>query len=316
MSMKAPAFSLDYFPSKDVAWSLFQPIPPSINAPNFRGQKPGFSLELRDDRLSTYGSMGSSNGPWSSDAFPSGSVTPYSGTSPPKSSRPSTHRSSAAVSYSASPELYQNIRRANTNLTSALASLSRPFTITAAASSPPTRDKLRAAEADLSTSAPTSGVTWAANTFSNNSGQTSPGLRYKGAKRGSIPNLFEQWDNDEASDDDHDRPVDRDDSAHTPSRPPSEAGINASIRVTLKNQDRFDDEGHASVPLLISLRRARFAAYRAMYADQLTVWGLPVARSEILKFNGLTSYWPDEEIVSNIDRVSEQLPCSICLVEA
>src|SRR5438045_1655509 len=68
MSMKSPAFSLDYFPSPDVAWSLFQPtfsVPPSPRPSN--------------TPLDTHGSVGSSNGLWGSDP-----VTPYSTcTTPP-----------------------------------------------------------------------------------------------------------------------------------------------------------------------------------------------------------------------------------------
>lgn len=314
MSMKSPAFSLDYFPSPEVAWSLFQPVSSKGTTPDLHNQKHVFSWERRDDRLGTYGSAGSSNGPWSSDLFPSESVTPYStGTSPPKSLRSSTQRSSAIVSYSASPELHQHTRRSHTNLASAFASLSRPFTLTAS-SSPPSQHKPRTAEADLSTSAPTGGVTWAANTFNASSGQTSPGLRYKGAKRGSVPNLLETWDAGEASDDDYDRHLDAEDDAYAPSRPSSDAGANATVKLTLKNQNMFDDEAHASVPLLDPTQQAKYAAYRTMYADQLTVWGLPIARSEILKFNGLTSYWPDEDkVLSSAPSTSSMIRRGLCV---
>jgi hypothetical protein len=64
-----------------------------------------------------------------------------------------------------------------------------------------------------------------------------------------------------------------------------------AVRVKLKNQHLFDDDAYASTPLLDPQQSAKYAAYRAVYANQLGVWGLAIARAEILKFNGLTSYW-------------------------
>ncbi|KAB2575701.1 putative RWD, RING finger and WD repeat-containing protein [Lasiodiplodia theobromae] len=69
------------------------------------------------------------------------------------------------------------------------------------------------------------------------------------------------------------------------------------IQVTLKNQDQFDDDGYLSVPLLNQELGWMYAAYRANYANnELAGWGLQIKRSEVLKYNGLTSYWIKDEV--------------------
>ena len=293
MSMEAPAFSLDYFPSSEAAWSLYQPlisIPSTPTISHAQIPTPVNPWERLEKRLDTFGSTGSSNGPWGSDNGPSDPVTPYStGNTPPTLSRPSTHRStaSATASYSTSPEQHhQHVKKSNSNLASAFASLSRPFSITAS-SSPPAHPKPRS-DADLSTSAPTSGITWGTNTFYSSGSTTNMNQRSKHGKRTSFGQFDgpveydsdgESWPEEETSD---------------PVFPSTEIESETTIKVTLKNQNQFDDEACVSLPLLERPWEWKYKHYRASYAEQLGVWKLTKQRAEVLKFNGLISYWPEQ----------------------
>lgn len=293
MSMEAPAFSLDYFPSSEAAWSLYQPlmsIPSTPTISHAQISTPVNPWERLEKRLDTFGSASSSNGPWGSDNAPSDPVTPYStGNTPPTLSRPNTHRStaSATASYSTSPELHhQHVKKSNSNLASAFASLSRPFSITAS-SSPPTHPKPRS-DADLSTSAPTSGITWGTNTFYSSGSATNMSQRSKHGKRAS----FGQFDGPTGYDSDEESWPEEE--ASDPVFPSTETESETTIKVTLKNQNQFDDEACVSLPLLERPWEWKYKHYRASYAEQLGVWKLTKQRAEVLKFNGLISYWPEQ----------------------
>jgi hypothetical protein len=71
-----------------------------------------------------------------------------------------------------------------------------------------------------------------------------------------------------------------------------------TVKITLKNQHLFDDESHASVPLLDPLLFTKYAVYRELYANILGIWDLHVSQAEILKFNGLTPYWPQDQALA------------------
>jgi len=300
MSMAAPAFSLDYFPSADVAWSLFKPAIsiPALQA-NTRLAAPSHEWQRLTRALDTHGSHGSSNGPWGSDTVPSEPVTPYStGNTPPNISRVSTARSTVAhTPYSTSPEQTSHLAKKPPpgNFASAFASLSRPFA--AISSSPPVKTLSRG-EADLSTSAPASNVTWGTTTFySGGSSADRAGTPRAGNnKRASFGqadrlNIVDYSDTDSEYEEsgpsydgisDYGAPVARG------------SDEDNNIRVTLKNQDQFDDEGCLSAPLLDMSKEWLYRAWREQYADMLGRWGLISQRAEILKFNGLTSYFPVE----------------------
>lgn len=291
MSMQSPAFSLDYFPSQETAWSLLQPtlsIPstPTVSVSRHPTPAQSINLEKWEKKLDVYGSAGSSNGPWGSDTIPSDPVTPYStGHTPPALSRTNTYRSSASAtaSFSTSPE--QSTRRSNSNLSTALASFSQKFM----SSSPPVNSKSRTLEGDLSTSAPNSGITWGTNTFySSSSANTNDLRRFRQGKRhGSMTPHASSFDEyaeyDDGAGSDTELSEDGDVLTAKPQEP--------VVAIKLKNQDKFDDEACLSAPLLAHVDAWKLSAYRQQYADQLLLWGLPVQCSEVLKFNGLTSYW-------------------------
>ena len=285
MAMEAPAFSLDYFPSKEVAWSLYQErklVNGSSTPLGSHGRKSISHWDYFNTGQGTYGSVGSSNGPWAGDVLPSEPLTPYStGNTPPSHSR--LAQSNPTASLSTSPDASQRTtRRSTSNLSTAFASLSRPFSITAS-SSPDDRQRL---DSELSTSAP-SGITWGVNTVFSGGGTPSPEKRRRSSLRRLPSVTIDSAYDSEGSDD-------RSESEREPSTPlraVSSGRTSPTIHLKLKNQHLFDDEASASAPLLDPRQTEKYVGYRELYADQLSVWGLPIPRAEILKFNGLISYW-------------------------
>jgi hypothetical protein len=312
--MKAPAFSLDYFPSREVAWSLFKDPKVVLSSPMTpMGLRPTGSWEYFDNRIGTYGSAGSSNGPWVGDVMPSGPQTPYStGNTPPIFLNHRSHRNSSVNSLSTSPEQQQQshrtTRRSNSNLSAALSSLSRPFTIMS--SSPSANDRFRT-DGDLSLSAPATAtaITWGSTTFYSGSSTISPEKRRRSyTKRNSFATHGSTYSSTDESDLDYSDYSDDELSIRPVVKQPNAP----EIKVMLKNQHLFDDEAHASIPLLPPEHAAKYAAYRELYADLLSTWGLYIQRAEILKFNGLTNYWPtkmsSQQLLQQIGPASNTLP--------
>ena len=194
-------------------------------------------------------------------------LTPYSiGATPPKILRPTAtsferHDSQMATT-SAPPEHQRNTYRSSSNLASSFAaSFSRPFSFNASiSSSPPTTYlKKRLSPAGSYTGLPSTTVNWGAtNVF---------------AKQSTITEDPKSVYSLSVSDTEEDIAV---------SKP-------LVFTTKLKNQDRFDKEGYANVPLLDSDQTWRYQAYRASYAHMLLIWGLPLAQCEILKYNGHSS---------------------------
>lgn len=303
MSMEAPAFSLDYFSSADAAWSLFRPtisVPSTPAHSRFATPANEFGWQRLAKNVDTYGSHGSSNGLWGSDTVNSEPITPYStGNTPPALSRASTMRSAQTVGhtpYSTSPEQsHAGLKRSSTaNFASAVAALSRPFS-NAMSSSPPVKQR----NDELSTSAPTSGVTWGTTTFYGSESQDRDSLAPSRAKHGKRASFGQSEivnvDYTEDSDSEYER-LEGDGVSlnYGSSRPDTPRGDDntGSIKVTLKNQDQFDDEACVSRPLLDMSKDWLHRAWREQYAEMLSCWGLVSKRAEVLKFNGLVSYFP------------------------
>jgi hypothetical protein len=61
------------------------------------------------------------------------------------------------------------------------------------------------------------------------------------------------------------------------------------VKISLKNQDMFDDEACPSVAFLDPHQSIRFAVYRAAYANMLGAWGLQMQQNEVDKLDGLLS---------------------------
>lgn len=295
MPMKCPTFSLDYFASEETAWSMFhqQTERVTIMHPDLP------SVSWSEDGQIRYGSGGSSNGVWSNDdRFLGGPNVAYSAQStPPKLSRASAIRLNYPNSLSTSPEKNLAMRRASANPSMASQAIPRTYTNTALGIPPELR--FNDDEATLSTSAPTSTVTWGGTTVFN-TGSHSPTSYRKSRAPSTVDGSFDMLNHLESDDSSLSSDDDQIDSRSFISRRsfarPSAPSTDVTIKVTLKNQDLFDDEAHASVPFLDPADAAKYAAYRVAYAEQLAVWGLAIQHSEILKFNGLMTYGIDEYV--------------------
>ena len=77
--------------------------------------------------------------------------------------------------------------------------------------------------------------------------------------------------------------------AAVPSKPQRKK--KARIKTTLHNQNSFDLDGYASLPLLDPGLEWKYKAYRANYAHLLGGWELYPQMAEILKFDGLIGYF-------------------------
>ncbi|EOA91015.1 hypothetical protein ACJQWK_11422 [Exserohilum turcicum] len=310
MSMEAPAFSLDYFSSPDAAWSLFKPsisVPSTPSYSRFATPSNDFGSQKSAKNLDTYGSHGSSNGPWGSDTLNSDPVTPYSTSNTPPvfpQAAPMRNAQTAVnTPYGISPEHGHSAHKKSStaNFASAVAALSRPFS-NAMSSSPPVRSRIE----DLSTSAPTSGVTWGTTTFYGSDSHDQSNMaapRPKHGKRASF-GQSEQVDVNYIGESDSDYEKVDDEGSYsatgakdrTAPGTPRDGDDSRAIKVTLKNQDQFDDEACFSAPLLDSSKNWLHRVWREQYAEMLNRWGLVSARAEVLKFNGLVSYFPTDEL--------------------
>jgi hypothetical protein len=277
IALKAPGFSLDYFPSKDVAWSQFREKKRASVGPT-----PTITTSLANDYFTrpqtTVGSASSSNGAWTADVGLHDGGTPDWGGNIPELSRQTTFTSSLSTSPDLAGARYS--RRSNSSLSVTFAALAKPFT-----GSPPANDKSRV-ESDLSTSLPSGVKTWAGNTSFGSSSPNSPVQRRKSGARSAS---FAVYDSTYASSDDGSNNAPSDDEGAGPGSHAEQRGTH--VKVALKNQHRFDDEGFASIPLLDPRLSQRYAAYREAYANLLSSWCLPESQAEVLKFNGLTPYW-------------------------
>ena len=79
----------------------------------------------------------------------------------------------------------------------------------------------------------------------------------------------------------------------------AKAAVYNDIGVAMVNQDSFDDEGCMSTPLLDITHAQLFVGYRKCYAELLYLWKHPLARLEILKFNGLKDYFVEVDVPDN-----------------
>ncbi|KFY19996.1 hypothetical protein V491_04066 [Pseudogymnoascus sp. VKM F-3775] len=251
LSMKTPAFSLDYFPSDIAVWSAYQKTPYSSIPSTPRAALTPF-----------YGSLGSSNGPWGSD--PASASFSCGETPPLRSTGGSLERLNEKLrlqsqSLSTSPDDRRLLQRANSSLAASFASnLKNPFHNTGS-SSPPNRKRPSPVESMINTLTP-SAVTWGNTTYLESVREKS---RYAKSSHS---------DDESSTVNETLVPV-------------------TGISVTMHNQSAFDDEGCMSTPLLGFEHTAVFKNYRMLYAEMLFAWSLPFTRLEILKFDSLPDYY-------------------------
>lgn len=252
-------FPLDLYPSNQAPQSRSQVATPVT-----------FVSKESHHTPATHSSGRSSTELWRGDFTP-----PFStGTTPPITSRAGgLHRraQTQGLSMSASPDQHSN-PRSGSGIGSALASsLSRSFTFGPSSASPPTSN-LGKKRSSLNGSPNTTG------------GWNTSGLFGKAAS--AIPDYLTTFTTTATSQTHSDTESDR-------RRHAKESG---RVKITLKNQDAFGNDGYTHTPLLDPQKDWLYRSYRAAYAHLLFIWGFPVERSEVLKVGGTAEHPADAHL--------------------
>ncbi|KAI1080245.1 hypothetical protein F5B20DRAFT_589666 [Whalleya microplaca] len=248
LPMKAPSFSLEYFPTDTPHWHFNNhgyhrsQINSAISTP-----------KTLHTPINIVGSYGSEDITWGGDPSDPKSNSYSCGETPPTAT-PRDHLTDGdpAQSLATSPD-NRILSRTNTALTS-LASFPRAFA-SAASSSPPGRKRPSPGDTFLANLAPTN-ITWGGSTILGPTSEPPPTARTS-------------YSDDDAR---------TEDAFHL---------VCYGISTEIEDQTIFDDDGWLSVPFLEPSRSAVYASYRHAYAEMLQMWDQPLARLEILKFNVL-----------------------------
>ncbi|KAK5662917.1 hypothetical protein OQA88_6329 [Cercophora sp. LCS_1] len=245
LPMKAPSFSLEYFPTDPGLWNI-----------NLKSQA---SSAITTPRTAHTPAMYSDS--LGSDEIVAALVEPGSnsyscGETPPKGAREVLRDIDHTQSLSTSPN-NRPLHRSNSTVAATIAA-SLPRTLAGIVSgSPPEFPRKRPSPAEtlLSNLAPSS-ITWGASTVFGVAPDT------PGTARTSL------------SDDDF-------------RRDELMSMVAVAVSCIPENQGLFDDDGWMSTPLLDPGRSQLYASYRYAYAEMLQMWGQPLSRLEIMKFNVL-----------------------------
>ncbi|KAH6855083.1 hypothetical protein B0I37DRAFT_423167 [Chaetomium sp. MPI-CAGE-AT-0009] len=244
LPMKAPSFSLEYFPTDPAHWNL--------------NNKSQASSGITTPRIAHTPAVYSD--PPSSDEV-GGSLEPHShsyscGETPPNHARDHLRGASQTQSLSTSPS-NRLFHRSNSTVAAAIAaSLPRALAGMVSGSPPdPIRKRPSPSETMLGTLTPNA-LTWAG------SGVSGAGLDTPGTSRTSFSE-DEYWKDDIFS------------------------MVPIAVSCIPKNQGLFDDDGWMSTPLIDNTRFQLYSSYRYAYAEMLQMWGQPLSRLEIMKFDVL-----------------------------
>ena len=219
----------------------------------------------------------SSTGPPLSDLSTSGT--------PPTSSKPlrmrSERRESQAISLSTSPEQIRHTHRSSSNLSALAASFksSFPFTVSAASSPPRMYQKKRLSPVASYLGTSASSSNW------NPSEIFGRHLTITEDPKSSLS--LSLSDTEEGV-------------PRAPKKP--------TFTTKLKNQDQFQNDGYADVPLLDPAQAGRYNAYREAYAHLLYIWDIPLTRAEILKYNNPESAAPPLQRTTLPLTISKDIP--------
>lgn len=243
LPMKAPSFSLEYFPTDPTLWNL-------------NHNKSQASSGVTTPRTAHTPALYSD--PPSSDEVP-GSLEPQSyscGETPPNHSRNHLRGPSQTQSLSTSPN-NRLFHRSNSTVAAAIAaSLPRALAGMVSSSPPdPIRKRPSPAETMLGALTPNA-LAWASSAVSGS------GLDTPGTSRTSFSE-DEYWKDDLFS------------------------MVPIAVSCIPKNQGLFDDDGWMSTPLIDGSRSHLYSSYRYAYAEMLQMWGQPLSRLEIMKFDVL-----------------------------
>lgn len=246
LPMKAPSFSLEYFPTDTTTWNLHDKsqVNSAATTPRTAHTPVLLSDPTSPDDMMWVGEP-------SSQSYSTGETPPQ------KFFKDQLAEGYQTQSLSSSPN-GRSMRRSHSAFAQSFsANFPRAFTAMKS-SSPPGRKRPSPAETMMSNL--TSGhITWGGST---NSQPPPRAAEPTGTARTSI------------SDDDY-----RQDELVSM--------IPVSVSVVVENETAFDDDGWLATPLLEPSRNPIYASYRYAYAEMLQMWGLPLARLEIMKFNVL-----------------------------
>ncbi|KYK57860.1 WD repeat protein [Drechmeria coniospora] len=254
LPLKAPSFTLDYFPTDASAWGFY-----SRSHSNSAVTTPG----ALHTPIHGAGSQASDDLMWVGDPEPA--TSSYScGETPPTTAKPvlRDREQSSPMSRSPTGRTGPGLLRGTSGLASALTA-NLPRSITGGSSSSPTsqgRKRSSPAEYILNGLAP--------STENTTQGSGSGSAVGSGGREASMSD-------DECRKDDLLLPL-----------------IPLQVSVTMEDQTMFDDDGWLSAPFLDPDRARIYADYRHAYAEMLHMWGQPLARLEVLKFNVLREHAP------------------------
>ncbi|KAM7192376.1 WD repeat-containing protein [Rhypophila sp. PSN 637] len=247
LPMKAPSFSLEYFPTDPELWNI-----------NYRSQASSAITTPRTAHtpIMYSGSQGSEE-----YAFLGPASNSYScGETPPKPHHLREADHTQSLSTSPNTRFFQRSNSAMAAASAAFASLPQRLTgsVVSIAGSPPEppKKRLSPAETILSNFAP-SAITWGASTIFGGNTETTPGTA-----RTSLSD--DEYRKDELL-----------------------SMVPVAVSCIPENQGLFDDDGWMPTSLLDSARNAVYSSYRYAYAEMLHMWGQPLSRLEIMKFNVL-----------------------------
>jgi hypothetical protein len=244
LPMKAPSFSLEYFPTDPALWNL-----------NYKSQP---SSAITTPRTANTPAMYSD--PPSSDENP-GSMEARShsyscGETPPNPTRDQLRDVGQTQSLSTSPS-NRLFHRPNSTVAAAIAA-SLPRALAGIVSgSPPDHIRKRPSPAETALSSLTPNALGMAGTTLSGAGPDTPGT-----SRTSFSD-DEYWKDDLFS------------------------MVPVAVSCVPENQGLFDDDGWMSTPLIDRSHVQLYSNYRYAYAEMLQMWGQPLSRLEIMKFDVL-----------------------------
>jgi WD repeat-containing protein 59 len=332
MQIKAPAFSVDYFPNLEVARSIVDSTT-SFKTSYAASARPSLYANSNavSPNLATNNSpeSGEPNSETTNSLRNRTSIRAHDMRHAPKlshmayaeaiSSGPPSPRS-ATISLSTSPEDSRLSRRSNSGLTFSFSRSSLTALAQAYSDFPPGNSMGSGIASSIKKYSPSGSLTpgnWNTTAIFGGSGSAKTGssgpsneelkashsfasTSYSGSKQKRGSDLHENSRNSITS-------LSKASINAVRSRPGKTTTVlQVNFQVSLHNQNQFDNEGYASVALLCPKLEWKFKSYRASYAYLLGSWELYPQMAEVLKFDGLTSYFVDSESHNDHDHGEEE----------
>lgn len=309
MQLKAPAFCIDYYPSLEVAHSILA----EAAAPTFETSN-RLMIPVKVGRDSTSPPSGASNdtpdihrglGPPASLSTEGGPIQDNRKLSRVSGIMARELRSSdvssvnsTAVSVSTSPEESRLSRRSNNSLAYSASRVSLVALAQAYAHSPTagaTSHAILSGSTKHSPSGSPATGGWFPSTLGSRASRPSANIsaassdEHRGPSFLSLPSSTKRHQGGETAQSNTTAFRATLSSSTITERPNGKRVV--KIKMSLHNQSEFDHDGYASVPLLDPRLEWKYKSYRAAYANLLSSWELFAQMAEVLKFDGLESYF-------------------------